>query len=405
MRFLNDTVYLFGAGVNQSIKDWNGLSPPMIRDFFKTALQIEKYRSKHYVGRVQILYEYIRKYWHKDLTELSTSPFDLEECFTMLEAQADEALQKHNSTEYNRLQQIQFVLKSFLAEVLSEFEVFASSSDIMRRLGAVLHWEKPTILTFNYDCFIEAAIEAASGLNPSIPQEMLKPPPEGWPVERIKVSDEELAYSHFNWNRPLGYGIAFHEVQLQRAGLRTYVEGNRFYSHPKNNLYSWAILKLHGSLNWFRYLPIQKFPRFPDTEPPHLGERENKIILVNGNWWFAEPPDLDGWIIDPIIVTPVLYKEKFYRQPMFQYLWERARNALSECKRLVIVGYSFSPTDFSTRQLFRESFCEHDLQDLVVVNPNSVAVETARELSHCKEKTVTYNDLDEFLASFSEGVF
>jgi hypothetical protein len=377
----------------------------MIRDFFKIALQKERYRSESYVRKMQVVYEYIKKFWHLSVTELASSSFDLEECFTLLESQADEALQKHDTKEYNRLQLIQFLLKSFFAEVLSEFEVFTYSSDIMRKLGMLLYKEKPIILTFNYDCFLEAAIEAASGLNPSLPKEMYEPIPDKWPHERITVSNAELGCSHFNWNRPLAYGIIFNEVQLQRAGLSTYVEGNRFYSHPPNKLYYWPILKLHGSLNWFRYLPIRKYPMFTNGEPQQLDAKENAIILVNGHWWFGEPPDLEGWIIDPIIITPILYKEKFCRQSIFEYLWERAKHALSKCERLVIIGYSFPPTDFSTRRLFRESFCEHDVQDLVVVNPNSAVAETAKDLCHFEETALTYKNLDEFLASYHNSYF
>ena len=403
VQLLSNIVYLFGAGLNQSIKDWDGFSPPMIRDFFKIALQKRKYRTEAYVDKLRIVYDYIQKYWHRDVTDLETSSFDLEECFTFLESQSDEALQKENAKDYYRLQYTQFLLKSFLAEVLSEFEIFASSSNTMSSFGKVLYKEKPTIITFNYDCFLEAAIESASGCSNSIPEEMCKPPPDKWPFERIRVSDEELGYSHHNWNRPLGYGITFNEVQLHRAGLSTYVEGNRFYSYPQNKLYSWPILKLHGSLNWFRYLPIRKHPSIPSNEHIQLGEKENKIILVRGNWWFAEPPDLDGWIIDPIIITPVLYKDKFYRQPIFEYLWERARYALSKCDRLVIIGYSFSQTDFSTKRLLRESFSEHDIQDLVVVNPNRDVAEIAKELCHFEETPVVYKNLEEFLGNFSKG--
>jgi hypothetical protein len=289
-------------------------------------------------------------------------------------------------------------LKSFLAEVLSEFEVFSSASDSMRKFGKVLYEEKPTIITFNYDCFLESAIESASGVNQSIPEEFHKLPPDKWHYERIKVSNQEISNSHYNWNRPLGYGITFDEVQLHRAGLPTYVDGKRFYS--QNKLYSWSILKLHGSLNWFRYLPIRKYPYFQSTETQKLGEKQNKIILVKGHWWFAEPPDIDGWVIDPLIITPVLYKAKFYRQPVFEYLWEHAEHALSKCERLVIIGYSFSPTDFSTKRLFRESLAEHDIQDLIVVNPDSEVVEIAKDLCHYKEEPVTFQNLEEFLQNF-----
>jgi hypothetical protein len=397
---MSHIVYLLGAGANQSIKDWDGLSPPMIRNFFQTALKKEEYRNEHYVERVRIVYDYIEKYWKKKISDLASSPFDLEECFTLLELQIDRARQK-NIEEYRKLWRVQFLLKSFLAGVLSEFEDFASTSYPMAVFGEVLFEQHPTILSFNYDCFTEAAIESASRVNPSIPTEVLRPPPDEWPFKKIEVKDEELAYSHFNWNRPLGYGVTFDEVQLRRAGLPAYVEGDRFYSHPENKLYSWPILKLHGSLNWFRYLPIRKYPTLTNEQiSPKLGEKASEIILVDAShkWWFAEPPDLDGWIIDPIIVTPTLYKEKYLHWPILENVWKMAREALSRCDKLVIIGYSFSHTDFTTKQLFLEALCEHDIEDLVIVNPNVSIAEVAKDLCHYEKPIATYENLEEYLA-------
>jgi hypothetical protein len=392
---MSSTVYLLGAGANQSIKDWNGLSPPMIRNFFQIALQDRKFSDEHYIQNVKVVYEYIQRYWKKTISDLRNEPFDLEKCFTLLELQASRAYQE-NEDEYRRLIQIQFLLKSFLAEVLSDFEVFASSSEAMRNFGELLYEERPQILTFNYDCFVEEAIESASGLNVSHPKDMGERM-RAEILEGAEVSDEELAYSHHTWNRPLAYGMTFDKVQLHRAGVSTYVEGKRFYSHPKNGLYSPPILKLHGSLNWFRYLPIYSYPTFPGEKPPELGEKEQQIVLVEGNWWFAEPPTLDGWIIDPILITPTLYKEKFIKWQLFNNIWEKARKALSECERLVIIGYQFSPTDFTTEQLFLEALSDHDIKQLIVVNPNASASEVARNLCHYKEKVATYQNLEEYL--------
>ena len=396
MGYMSNIVYLLGAGVNQSITDWDGLSPPMIKNFFQIALKKRKFSNSHYTERVNIVYEYIEKYWKKTLQDLVRNPFDLEECFTLLELQASRAYQK-NDEEYKKLMQTQFLLKSFIAEVLSEFETFVSSSDIMRSFGKVLIEERPTILTFNYDCFIEKAIESASGLS--------HPPPDlgermrAEVIEGAEVSDEELAYSHHNWNRPLGYGMTFDKVQLHRAGISVYVEGTRFYSHPQNKLYSPPLLKLHGSLNWFRYLPIYTFPIFPGQEAPQLGEKENQIILVDplARWWFAEPPTLDNWIIDPIIITPTLYKEKFIEWSIFESIWKKAKDALSECKRLIMIGYSFSPTDFTTKQLFLEALSNHDIEQLIIVNPDPSVAEVAKNLCHFKKKVVTYKNLNEYL--------
>ena len=397
---MNDIIYMLGAGANRETKDWGGLSPPLINEFFQVASKKDKSSGGPYMRTLQIVYDYIYKYWGKSKSELTSIPFDLEECFTTLELQLREAIAKNEVEESKRLRNIQFRLKSLVAELLSEFEVFAQTSDIMRLFGKVLYEEKPIIVTFNYDCFIEAIIEIASGVNPSIPQEMFNLPRL---AEETKVSDDELAYGHFNWNRPLGYGIAVDVVQLHRAGIHTYVEGNRFYSHPKNQLYSLSILKLHGSLNWFRYLPIRKYPLISEELEVLPKDKESNIILMDAKykWWFGEPPDLNGWYVDPILITPTLHKEEFLYDPVygrvFAPVWEKAKEALCNCRKLVVIGYSFPPTDFLTKKLFLEAFSEHAIEELVVVNPDTSTVQKVKDLCHFEKSVMVCTGLKEFL--------
>ena len=389
---MSEIIYLLGAGVNQIVTDWDGLKPPLANNFFQMALRSEKFKGEHYSKRIAPLYDYISHFWKKNRDDLQNEPFNLEDCFTMLQLQRNEAERKEDHKEFDRLAWLEFLLKSFLAEYLSEFETFAVTSDQMREFGVVIYREHPTILSLNYDCVIEAVIETASGVNTNVPQSF-----HGRPNEEGKVTDDELPYSHCKWNRPLGYGIKFDYVQLQRAGLSTYAEGNRFYGHPANKLYSWKLLKLHGSLNWFQYLPIRKYPSFIPAEQKLSEERLKEVLLISGHWWFSEPPDLGGWILDPLIITPVLYKEQYYENPPFSDIWRQAREVLSTCKRLIMIGYSFAPTDFSARKLLLEAFCENPLRELIIVNPDTSVVRIAKELSHFGKPVLVCRDLEEYL--------
>ena len=378
--------------MNQVVADWDKLKPPLANNFFQMALRSEKFKREPYQIRIAPLLDYVSHIWKKNRDDLQNEPFNLEDCFTMLQLQEIESYQKDDQKEYERLASQEFLLKSFLAEYLSEIENFAGMSDKMREFGAVIYREHPTILSLNYDCVIEEAIETASGVNTNAPQSF-----QGGPNEKGKVTDDELPYSHFNWNRPLGYGIKFDYVQLQRAGLPTYVEGNRFYGYPANKLYSWKILKLHGSLNWFHYLPIRKYQSFDPEEQQLPEERLKEVLLVKGRWWFFEPPDLGGWILDPLIITPVLYKEHYYDRPPFPDIWRQAREELSTCKRLIVIGYSFAPTDFYIRKLLLEAFCENPPSELIIVNPDTSVVQKVKELTHFGKPVLVCRDLEEYL--------
>ena len=396
---LPNVVYLFGAGVNQVVKYWDGVSPPLLSNFFNVALGMRRFRDDHYSKQLESVYGYIEKYFRKTKDELAKSPFDLETCFTFLERQIKRAKTENMKEEFQELVKINFQLMSFIAEVLSEFEYFAVTSYTMRNLGRVIFHEKPVILTFNYDCLMEAVLETISGVNPNVPKSFWEHTPES-----EELPDDLLVYSHCKWNRPLAYGFKFDEIQLQQAGVSKFVDGSKFYSLPHNQLYKKPLLKLHGSLNWFKYLPFRSYPVFSDEQEPKLREKQSNIILKRGTWWFNRPPDHYGWFIEPIIVTPVLYKDKYFNQKPFVETWEQAKNALSLCDKLVVIGYSFSPSDFTTKQLFLESFISDNLKELVVVNPNHDLVKVVKELCHFDGGVVWFSCLEDYLKTFSESV-
>ena len=120
---MTKTVYLIGAGINQNVMDWHGLKPPLANNFFQMALRSEKYSGEHYTARISQLYEYISRYWKKNIDDLLNEPFNLEECFTLLQLQQHEAEDRKNNNELSNLARIEFSLQSFLsvrsAEVVS----------------------------------------------------------------------------------------------------------------------------------------------------------------------------------------------------------------------------------------------------------------------------------------------
>jgi hypothetical protein len=397
---MKEVVYIMGAGVNQVVRDWDGDSPPLLNNFFNVALKKRRFNDDHYFQKIKDVYEYIEKHFKKNMTELRDFPFDLELCFTLLERQIKQAIKDGKKEELNKLVNVKFHLEAFLAEVLSDYEHFASTSYTMRNLGKVVFYEKPTIITFNYDCLMESILEMASGVNPNVPESFRDPSF----FENRELPDELLVYSHCYWNRPLAYGFKFDEIQLQQAGVIKFVRGSRFYSIPQNQLYPKPLLKLHGSLNWFRYIPVRSYPTLPGEIEPELGEKELEIILKHGTWWSAMPPEHDGWFITPIIVTPVLYKDEYYDEKPFKEIWELAKGVLSKCKKLVIIGYSFSPTDFTTKHLLIESLMNNDLEELIVVNPDHNLVKVVKELCHFNGGVVWYSNLDDYLQTFSKHI-
>lgn len=126
-----EIVYLLGAGLNQNVVDWHGLKPPLANNLFQMALRNDNYSGEHYSGRIAPVYEYVLRYWKKSKEGLLNDPFNLEECFTMLQLQQNEAEHMEDYEKLGELARTEFHLILFLAEFLSEFDVHVFKSEAM----------------------------------------------------------------------------------------------------------------------------------------------------------------------------------------------------------------------------------------------------------------------------------
>jgi hypothetical protein len=223
-----EIIYLFGAGINRTVR-WQDLQPPLATDFFQQAFKHHRIGQVHYREKIKPIIDYIHRFWKLSIQDLETGPFDLEACYTLIQLQALDARLKGDRDAMLLLSEIEYRLTALLAEYLSDFKHFTHTSGAFRLLGEIIYAEKPAVLTFNYDTLLESAIESASRPSANIPAQFW-----GAAQRMYEVSDEELPYSHYNWNRSLAYGVKFDEVQLSRSGIPTFVSAERFYSHQES---------------------------------------------------------------------------------------------------------------------------------------------------------------------------
>lgn len=127
-----------------------------------------------------------------------------------------------------------------------------------------------------------------------------------------------------------------------------------------------TMIKLHGSLNWLNctYCNVnilnryEKFQFEYETIPnkcPYCGESSAYLQRV--------------------IVPPLLAKN-YSIQPL-RFLWSQAEKYIARAREIVIIGYSFPPTDFGTEALLRASFPWEYQKDIrfVIVNPDKEVFE------------------------------
>ena len=398
----SDRVYLLGVGLNKAINNSRdpNLSPPLINDLFKVASKLGKFAD--YDQLLFPLYKYIMKYWRKNKSSLRKCDFSLEECFTLIQMQLTDARSSSDTKLVQELLRVQYLLIGYFTEIMSEFKPYCEISNMMMEFGRILYDEKPTIITFNYDTFVESVIEKASGISyaPNFSNKFQSN------VAPEKIGD--IISSHqWKWNRPLAYGIYFDKIQIHDGAIgnrKKFFEANEFYSHKNNTLYPWSILKLHGSLNWWQYVDATPNQFISDRRLKRLYEsKKEKIVLQDLHVSLPisfVPWNEDQLYVEPIIITPVLYKqydsEEFLYRKVFDPLWKKAKVALRKCKSIVVIGYSFSIADFRARQLLIEAFSENIADELIIVNPSNIAINETKRL--IQFKTVRhYSNLECFI--------
>ena len=127
-----------------------------------------------------------------------------------------------------------------------------------------------------------------------------------------------------------------------------------------------TLLKLHGSMNWLHCSSCNAY----------LLTRSEKI----GPWNVSLPkacPNCgeSGEYFERVIVPPILAKD-YTVQPL-KSLWNHARRYAERTKEVIIIGYSFPPTDFAAESLLRTSlpWASQRQVHFTIVNPDKTVFE------------------------------
>jgi hypothetical protein len=304
-------VVVLGAGATRGasfVKPGFGCQPPLNADFF-TQLQ-RVVAAKHQGVVTEVL---------RDVVALYGSNFDLtlEQYFTQLETLIEMTklvdLKKPKYSE-SRLEGMRRRLLNAVSAVLEE------SADVTKRsskarLEPCEHHKalaealhaRDTIISFNYDCVVDHALRT---------------------------------YGAGKWSARYGYGFSPPD----------HVEGHELWSAsdaPLGENSSINLLKLHGSLNFFP---------FPSDEGEPIRLRERPYRQTGKEVYEIIPPELAKRIGD---------------RPVFSTLWRRAERAIRLATRVVLIGFSFTPTDTHVDSFFRMALAGNKkLERLIIANPS-----------------------------------
>jgi len=107
------------------------------------------------------------------------------------------------------------------------------------------------------------------------------------------------------------------------------------------------LMKMHGSVNWTFCTNCEQFVFYPDYQAPKVLEKKSKC------------PSCKKSDLETIIIPPILYKDTFYKNPMYENLirrlWGFANDELVTANKVVFIGFSMSETDAYAEELFKLS--------------------------------------------------
>jgi len=179
------------------------------------------------------------------------------------------------------------------------------------------------------------------------------------------------------WCAPDGYGTF--GTRLQYVPVPTAPDAIKMHGPSCDHGKAIQVLKLHGSLNW----RIRMNSRVPPMSLLTGADDPKKDVLLAP--WRTVPPvgatvrrptrgrGRTSWETWPLIVPPVHSKQSAI-SGFLASVWEDAREALRDARRLVLVGYSLPPTDVEAEKLFQRAVAQNDqLEEVEIVNtdPNS----------------------------------
>jgi hypothetical protein len=314
-------VFVFGAGATRGASFVNSSKnpclPPLDGDFFT---QLQRIQNSKHNATVQSVVE--------DTTDLFGVNFrtTMETLFTTLEHTARMVETTGESRDFKKgdLEAKKERLKQAIAATLEESLCAGGRHGVECKHHAALVRDMKAsdeLISFNYDCLLDETLKN---------------------------------HGKSKWDARYGYGFL-----LKGRGALTGDQHWQPSTPAGSKEASCHLYKLHGSLHF------QVKGRQGDLSFHDVKLKDRPYTKQNSKLHFT-------------IIPPE--SNKSYDRGVFKRLWKLAGQSLHRAKTLVIIGYSFPPTDSHANALFRISVKKAGLDNLVIVNPDREARRRTRDV-------------------------
>jgi hypothetical protein len=322
-------VYILGAGASYgeqlSLRQGaaQGLAarltpPPLVNGFFNAALYERLgYTAESASRDFREAFDYIRSLKHTNdaVGTGAWGTFDLEEIFTSIELERDFC--DDQSDEYSALTLARNKLLRYIGRILA-LCTQGACGDHISHLANSLNRED-SVITFNWDLLLDYELSPRGGK---------------WHYRTFF----ETVLRDFSFNGDPNFGPDL------RHGM---------------------LLKLHGSLNWYR-CTNKGCRRFSDV-----------VFYEDVSWALDRLMGIGpsicetcGSEMNPLLIAPLL-KKPIKDESLFRSIWGVARRKLESATAVVVIGYSLPPTDFYSAWLLRSIQKHNPNARVFVVNPSN----------------------------------
>jgi hypothetical protein len=361
------TTWIFGAGASHHYNlNRFGVQVPLASGFFEAFNQLPT--SQGFGAHIGPLISFLEHYRGVSPDRVAMWNENIENFMTSIESKLEELKAKKkkrgrlSANDFGDMFSYATVFSNMnfiFANVLNESQNGASTSLYHMLLETC--GPNDSFITFNWDTLLDRALTDSGG-----------------------------------WTPQHGYGVRF--ASILDGTWKNKIGGKRQY---KTN---WKLLKLHGSTNWLvPYLGIN----FQSLKYISIVPKSDRVFLYwhtslpypthNGRWrggyaptcYGYYPPNIPGRLFNraeisagpgkvflrhtprlfspfpessdpgvpssPLLITPVRQKKYDMYASTIGSLWKQAAKNMETADRIVIVGYSFPPTDVRTIALVRDT--------------------------------------------------
>jgi hypothetical protein len=363
--------------------EFYGMAPPLATEVFRAGTRFPRSSGVDQAGPFKDLLDFIASKSGIPVSSIGRADISIEDCFDWTVDAIKTAREQGGEEEITRCERRRLTLLAYFCGVISEFR--AESSPWLYDLAGAIWRDQADVLTFNYDTLLESALAIVSGRIPQTPEdERIE---ESWRAFNSTGENRpeiDLNFRGTEWEPHTRYWVPFDRFELpQPAGNTAETSGAYFETNP-SRFREPKFLKLHGSVDWFRYtnLPYGPFEPLPQAERDGLA---GKLLFNQWKWQtpagaFLDWPHDHHVLLDPVLATGSGKGEYLETEPLAS-LWRLAAESLKQCERLVVIGFSFAASDQPARKLVKECIDRAVLKEAIWVQPSTRhAVDRAREL-------------------------